>query len=379
MFIYYFLLVNLVIWIVLSIYLVANTRKIAFLKDQPVTDKKPGVAIVIAVRDEEDHLREALSSVCNLNYRALRVVVVNDRSTDKTGEILTELSTSYPQLHIETISSLPPGWLGKTHALYKGYGQVHEEWILFTDADVVFGPDALKKAMSYALANRLDHLTVLPQVKSRSEVLNSVVSTFQVMLEIKLRPWEARNTKSKASIGVGAFNLVRKTAYEEAGTHEKIKLRPDDDLQLAQAFKLAGLRTDVLYGEDEIELEWYHSISDFVNGLMKNTFSAFNYQFIPAMVAAFGAFVAFALPIPLGLLSGELKTILLACALLLVQLLLNLGRRGNSTRWWYSFSLTYGGALLSYITFKATFKTLKDKGIYWRGTFYSLKELRSNQ
>lgn len=375
--IFCFILFNLVLWIALAIYLTVNTKKISFLKDEPLTATEPALAIVIAVRDEEDHLREALMSVCSLNYTNLKIIVVDDRSTDRTALILDELSMIYPKLVIERVTALPQCWLGKTHALYRGYLKVTEDWILFTDADIVFDPDALKRAMNYVLAHHLDHLTILPQVRSRSALLNGVLATFQVMLEIKLRPWLAKDPKSGASIGVGAFNLISKTAYEQIGTHESIKLRPDDDLRLGKAVKDAGLKQDVLYGDAQLSLEWYHSINEFIDGLMKNTFAAFNYKPAEAIGAATGAFVIFATPVPLGLLSGNQTIVFLTLAILLVQLLCFQNRSGN--RWWYSFVIPYAGLLMTYITLKATFLTLKNKGIYWRNTFYSLEELRKHQ
>ncbi len=376
---FYYLLIILGLWICLSLYLIINTHKISYLKDQELITQQPFIAIVIAVRDEEEHLRNALMSVCNLNYSALKIIVVNDRSTDQTASILKELALIYPQLTVETVTSLPALWLGKTHALYKGALKSTADWLLFTDADIIFHPDALKKAMSYAVKKELDHLTILPAVKSRSELLNSVLATFQLMLEIKLRPWLARNSKSKASIGVGAFNLIKKTAYEQIGGHQNIKLRPDDDLQLGKAIKEASLKQDVLYGQEQITLEWYPSIREFINGLMKNTFSAFDYNFIAAIGAAFAAFVVFALPIPLGLISGNLNALLVSLAIAVVQFLLFLTRDRNAGNWWYSLTLPYAGLLMTYITLKATFLTVKNKGIYWRGTFYSLKELREHK
>jgi glycosyltransferase involved in cell wall biosynthesis len=373
-----FLLINLVLWVCLSVYLVINTRKISLLKNEIFTAQEPSLAIVIAVRDEEDQLREALRSVCKLNYTSLEIIVVDDRSTDQTASILEELSIIYPQLVLERITSLPPLWLGKTHALYRGALKTTSDWILFTDADIIFDPDAVKKAMGYALNHKLDHLTILPEVKSRSQLFNSVLATFQIMLEIKLRPWLANNPKSKASIGVGAFNLIKKTAYQQIGTHKSIKLRPDDDLQLGKAIKEAGLKQDVLYGQGEVSLEWYPSIREFINGLMKNTFSAFDYQIFKALSAALGAFLLFALPIPLGLLSGDLKTQLITFVIIVVQFGLYFTRNGNDTKWWYSLTISYAGLLMTYITLKATFLTLKNKGIFWRGTFYSLKELRKH-
>jgi glycosyltransferase involved in cell wall biosynthesis len=373
---FYYLFISLILWICLSIYLVVNTHKISFLKDQPISIQEQSLAIVIAVRNEEDHLHEALSSVCNLNYPSLRIIVVDDRSTDKTTSILEELSLIYPQIISERIDELASSWLGKTHALYRGSLKVSEDWILFTDADVLFNPDALKKAMSYVLQNNLDHLTILPQIRSRSELLNGVLTTFQIMLEVKLRPWLVSNSKSSASIGVGAFNLVRRTAYGQIGGHERIKLRPDDDLQLGKAFKQAGFRQDVLYGQAQVELEWYSSIREFINGLMKNTFAGLDYQLYKAVGAALGSLLFFGLPIPLGLFSGNLTLQLIALSIIVLHMSLFIARKGFNTKWWYSLTISFAGVLMAYIILKATFLTLKNKGIYWRDSFYALEELK---
>src|ERR1700744_1764399 len=131
-------------WIILIVYLLYNLRKIKYLKDQPLVSKEPSLAIIIAVRNEEEDVEKALQSVLNINYQNHRIIVINDRSTDRTARILSRLN--HPKLELLTIDTLPEGWLGKNNALYQGYRASHEEWLLFTDADIEFLPDALSKA-----------------------------------------------------------------------------------------------------------------------------------------------------------------------------------------------------------------------------------------
>lgn len=370
-----YLLLMLAVWWGLTIYLIVNSRKIGFLRNvKPLTDE-PSLAIIIAVRNEEADLEQALHSVCNINYSNYKVIVVNDRSTDDTPQILEKLSKQYPQLLIETITQLPPHWLGKNHALYRGYQQSSAEWLLFTDADIVFEKDTLKKAIGYVTAHHLDHLALLPNVTSRSVMLNAILQTFSIMFILKFRPWDARNPKSKAAIGVGAFNMVRRQAYEQAGTHQAIKLRPDDDLRLGMMIKHAGFRTDVLYGESEISLEWYTSVKQFISGLMKNTFSASNYNLPLALFNGLAAFVGFCLPIPLGLLSGTLYGVLISLGILAAHWCLYYFKPGHR-RWWYFLTLTYAGFIMVYIVIKSALLNTKDKGIYWRDNFYPLDELK---
>src|SRR5687767_10238556 len=157
-------------WLSAMIYLLYSRSRMQYLHDVPVSNtfEAPEVVIIIAVRNEETHLAQALQSVINLQYSAYRILLINDRSTDKTPAILQVFKQKHPHITVTHITQLPAGWLGKNHAMYTGYQASTEEWMLFTDADVLFEKDTLQKAMQYAVHKNLDHLTILPDVKSRS-------------------------------------------------------------------------------------------------------------------------------------------------------------------------------------------------------------------
>jgi cellulose synthase/poly-beta-1,6-N-acetylglucosamine synthase-like glycosyltransferase len=367
----------LVLWVGISVYLLINSRRVAFLKNQtPLqANEQPAVAVIIAVKDEEAEVEEALRSVCRLQYTNYRIVVINDRSVDKTPFILQEIAAHDPRISLITIEELPQGWLGKNHALYKGYQSSSEEWMLFTDADVLFAPQALDKAMQYTLQNRLDHLTVLPEVTSRSSLFKSVMNTFALMLEVKLRPWDVSKPLSKASMGVGAFNLVKRTAYEKAGTHMAFSLRPDDDLKLGERVKAAGGRQAVMYGNGEIWLEWYTSLPQFVQGLMKNTFSVSNYNLPTALAMALSTFLIIVLPVPLLLFSGWPGN-LAGLIIILAQATVLFYKRGLTAKWWHALVIPFAGLVMTYIIVKSALLTIRQGGIYWRDSFYPLAELR---
>ena len=368
-------------WLFLMLWLIINGRKIKYLSRIPNEEVKPApsLVIIIAVRNEERALRQALVSVCNLNYDNYRVLVINDRSTDNSGKILSELGAKYERLTVANINTLPPGWLGKNHALYTGYKFSEEEYMLFTDADVLYHKDAVNKAMNFCLKNNLDHLTILPGIISPSSILKSVLLTFIIMLTALQRPWAARKKNSTASMGVGAFNLVKRQAYERAGTHEAIAMRPDDDLKLAAAIKAAGGVSDVLYGQGYVELEWYANVKEFMNGLMKNAFSGFNYNVAKVSGGVLGTLLFFVLPLPVILVAGTYPERILVICIFLLQVILYWKMPGSNGKWWYGCMSIYGGIIMTYIILKSCIVTLYNGGIYWRDTFYSLTELRKNK
>jgi glycosyltransferase involved in cell wall biosynthesis len=367
-------------WVAMGGYLIFSARKVKFLKDISPLPGLPGptVAIIIAVRNEEAELETALNSVLHLDYRPVKIIVINDRSTDRTPEILSKMVWENPALLVITVTELPRGWLGKNHALYQGYLASSEEYLLFTDADVIFNRQALTKAMNYVVTGQIDHLAVLPEITSPSVLFRSVMNTFTIMLEMRQRPWDIPNPKSDASIGVGAFNLVKRTAYEKTGTHTAFSLRPDDDLKLGERVKAAGLRQDVVYGNFEISLAWYTSLAQFISGLMKNTFSISNYHWPTAMAMAMATLFVFVLPIPLALFAEPYGPVL-ALVILAAQILIMIFKRGTSGIWWHALLIPFAGTIVVYIIVKSAYKTIRQGGIYWRDTFYPLSELKQQK
>lgn len=372
MILFYYSITITTVGIALILYVIISMQRIKQLKDQPTITNEPALAIIVAVRNEEEDVEKALQSLCNINYNNHRIIVVNDRSTDRTGEILQRFN--HLHLNIISLTELPDGWLGKNNALYQGYINSNEEWMLFTDADIEYHPDAISKAMGYAETNQLDHLSILPYTQSRSQLLNSALATFRIMLLLFTRPWDACKPNRSGSIGVGAFNLVRRTAYEQAGTHVKLKLRPDDDLKLGQNIKAAGLRQDVLNGDEYICLEWYKNLNQFIDGLMKNTFAVRNYNILWTIADVSFTLLSIALPIPIMLVFGDTNIRIMACLLLAVQFIYIILSPPN--KWWHALMGPFAGLLMAYIMVRSAFITLKQGGIYWRDTFYSLATLK---
>lgn len=339
----------------------------------------PRVSIIIPARDEEAEIEQALRSVLALDYPNVEVIVVNDRSTDRTSEVLTMVQATHPQLRIETITELPAGWLGKNHALMRGVSIATGELLLFTDADIVFTPDALKRTVALLVNDRIDHLTVSPVIRSDSFWINMLSAMFIRNFTLFVKPWRARDPKSPNHIGLGAFNLVRRNAYEAAGGHERIRLRPDDDMKLGKILKLGGFRQEIVFGQDALSLQWYSSVRAMTVGLEKNILAGVDYR---VWFLAFGLCVVLLSDLgPLALLgwTDVPTTIVAASASFVSMWTLALFLPFTSQSRLTAVLTPALTTILVWIFARSAFLTLKRGGIAWRGCFYPLAELRQNE
>ncbi len=252
---------------------------------QPEWDRNPAlavanpkVAIIVPARNEEGSIAQALRRLLALDYGNYQVIAINDRSTDRTGEIMDSVvSEAQVRLKIVHIRELPPGWMGKAHAMWTAAKQTDADWLLFTDADVMFRPDCLRRAIAYAEAERADHVVLLPRVIMKRPGEKMMVGFFQLLFVFGHRPWKCADPKAKDHIGVGAFNLVRRTVYEAVGTYERLRFEVVDDMKLGKVIKNAGFRQRVVLG-NLIEIRWAHGARGVVNNLTKNFFAVMSFQ-----------------------------------------------------------------------------------------------------
>jgi cellulose synthase/poly-beta-1,6-N-acetylglucosamine synthase-like glycosyltransferase len=372
------------VWLALGLQWLRGIRKIPVLKDllEPdLVERNPALSVILAARDEERSVNESVVSMLAQDYLGtLEVIAVNDRSTDGTGEILDELVTRFPdRLRVSKVKSLPGGWLGKTHALYIGAAQAKGEWLLFTDADVIFSGDCADRAVQYAIDNELDHLTLPPEIVCRSVLLRSFVAAFTLVFEMTQRPWQVSDPQAKEHVGIGAFNLIRKDAYETCGTHRAIRMRPDDDMKLAKLLKRHGFRQGVAYGAGLVSVEWHQGLPDAVRGLSKSMFSGLDYRIGATVAGVLVLLLTNVFPV-FGLFSRNMTGTL--CRLNILSTFLVYAYRakhiGDKTPWWYAVLHPFGICVFIYAMLRSASTTLVKGGIEWRGTRYPLKELKDN-
>jgi glycosyltransferase involved in cell wall biosynthesis len=345
----------------------------------PQLEQWPSVSLIAPARNEERNIERAVRSLIKLDYPDLEITIVNDRSTDGTGQILDSLAAEFPQLNVVHLTELPGGWLGKNHALQLGADRSRGEWLLFTDADIFFEPSTLRRAIGYAQANRIDHLAATPDCHMPSWLLTSFVVTFAMYFSLYVRIWAIRNPRSQAHIGIGAFNLIRSAVYRAIAGHERIRMRPDDDLKLGKIVKFAGFRQDVVNGTGLISVEWYRSWHEAIRGLEKNTFSGTDYSILLTVVSSAMSLGCNVWPyLGVFVVPGPTRWIYLVACLTLWWAAW-MSARGMNARQSVALGFPLAVLMLVYIQWRTMLLNYYHNGIRWRDTHYSLAELRANK
>ena len=374
-------LVILLTTLVVAVEMFIGHRSIRSLYDITLdTDQiLPKVSIVVAARNEQRNIREALQSLLNLSYPDYELIVVNDRSEDNTQTILEQMSASHPRLKVLQISELPPGWLGKNHALWVGSQQATGELLLFTDADIIMEPTVLSRAVTFLVQNRIDHLAATPSLSMPTAFLGMFGAAFVIIFSLFIRPWKARDPRSRYHIGIGAFNLIRTQVYRNIGGHVPIRLRPDDDIKLGKLLKKEGYRQDVVYGSDYLEVEWYASTGELIRGLEKNAFSGADYSIALILTGASINLLCNVWPFLALVITGGATQGIYLVTVIIILLMVTDSARFHKMPGWYALGYPLVSALFVYIMLRTMILNITQGGIYWRGTFYPLKELKKNQ
>jgi glycosyltransferase involved in cell wall biosynthesis len=336
----------------------------------------PRLSVIVAALNEEAAVEQAMRSLLALDYPALEIIAVDDRSTDQTGAILDRLSAGDDRLRVIHVRELPAGWLGKNHALHVGSLQASGDFLLFTDADVRFDPTALRRAVRYALARRLDHLALFPELILKGFWETACVWFWGLMFSVGTRLWKVSDPRSRAYVGIGAFNLVRTEAYRRAGGHAALPLDVTDDLKLGKKIKANGGRAEIIHGGGLVKVRWIEGVSGLAAGLTKNMYAGFGYRAVPALRAVAAVFLLATWP-AIGLFVGPWETrALCACAPLLMVYAAAQSRPCKGASPLYSLAFPIAGLVFIYIVLRSMLFTHLQGGIRWRGTFYPLAELR---
>jgi glycosyltransferase involved in cell wall biosynthesis len=365
-------------WVAHGLRIALGAIELPWLKDSAAARDAdcPAVSLLFAARDEAEKLPAALETLRAIDYPGLEIVAVNDRSTDGTKQILSNGAKSDPRLRVVSIEALPEGWLGKPHALQRAFEASSSEWLLFTDADVRFRSDAIRRAVTLATTRQLDHLTLMCELEMHGFWEKTILTFFGLGFHLATNPPAVSNPRSRAYIGIGAFQLIKRSVYQASGTHRRLAMEVLDDMKLGKIVKLSGFRSAVGIAQDYVTVRWHAGFRNIIGGVTKNFFAGAEFKLRVVGLQLAGLFLANILPfLALPFVHGW--TLLLAGASIAIA-----AGYHAATAWvmraspLYALTHPIGAAIFGYMLLRSTMVTLRQGGIVWRDTFYPLEQLR---
>jgi glycosyltransferase involved in cell wall biosynthesis len=319
-----------------------------------------------------------LRLLLNQDYPELTVCAVDDRSSDMTGSIMDGLQLEFSEkLRVIHITELPPRWLGKTHAMWLAASQTQSHWILFTDGDIFFRSDALRRAFAYVERKPCDHLMLFPTMIMKSFGERMMMSFFGFISIMLVRPWKVRDPASKAFVGAGSFNMIRRGAYEALGTYEALRMEVIDDLMLGRAVKERGLRQDCAFGVGLVSVYWAQGTLGVARNMQKNLFSLLGFNWRLLVLVVLGATLYHLGPwIGLAIAPGTAK---LGFGIAVVSIALLYAKLGAifEVPFWFFLTQPVAAILLIYALLNSAISSLIHGGVQWRGTTYGMDEIRA--
>ena len=346
----------------------------------PVASGGPLLTVIVPARNEAASIGETLRSVLASDGVALEVVAINDRSTDATGAIMRAVeAAAHGQLRVLEVTTLPSGWMGKSHAMALAARDCTTPYLLFTDGDILFAPDALARAMRFVLDERADHLVLMPTLMIKSFGERMMLAAIQVLGSFGPRLWKVADPRARDSIGVGAFNLVRNEAYRAVGGFEGLRMEVVEDLRLGYLLKHRGFRQRVAFGPGLVRVHWATGALGIVHGLTKNLFALFRFRLWQVLLGILFAAVFGLAPVA-GLWGPAPGWSMMraACLVSTASMAVLYARLRPNTDAGVACLLLMPLAvvLLVYAMLRSVVVTLAMGGVSWRGTRYPLAELR---
>src|SRR3990172_8670592 len=238
----------LLVWLTRHLAISQAKRKLPVLnrRSPRLGGPAPLVSVLVPAKDEQLNIADCLSSLLAQDYPNFEVLVANDRSRDRTAEIARRAATDDYRVRVIDIAQLPPGWTGKTHALYQAVAHARGDWLLFVDADTRHEPENLSVVLQYAEQERADMVSLMPRLRNET-FWEKVVSPLAAIVLTTLYPLVKVNKSKRRNTGFanGQYLLVKRSAYETIGGHRAVRSEFVEDIELGRILKRAGFRTKV--------------------------------------------------------------------------------------------------------------------------------------
>ena len=366
------------LWAIQSLRAAIGMRKLPRVERfEPLpAEECPKISIIFGALNEAAKLPSSLPTMLALDYPDYELIAVDDRSTDDTGSILDEFAARNPRLKVVHIAELPPGWLGKPHALHTGSKIATASWLVFTDADVHFAPDSLRRIAAVAIEQKLDHLALMTKMIMLGFWEHVVMTFFGLGFALGEEAWRTSDPRSSRYIGIGAFQLIRREAYDAFEGHRGMQMEVLEDMKLSKLTKRAGFRSQVGYAPQHVSVRWQAGIGNLVRGSSKTFFAAASYNLAMVGGQILGLLVLSVFPwVALPFVHGDARIFAAIAVAISFACHATVSYSAGASPL-YGFTHPIGALIFSWMLARSAFLTLKSGGVTWRGTFYPLADLR---
>lgn len=336
----------------------------------------PSVSVVVPARNEAAQIRNGLTTLLQSTGLEFEIIAIDDRSTDATGRIMDEVAATDTRLKVIHITQLPDGWLGKNHAMHVAAEQATGELLLFTDGDIIYEPSAIEIAVRHFVSHKLQHLCLLPKMIPGSVFENAVVTFFGLAFAVGMQLHLIRTRWPLSYAGVGAFNLVDAAFYRSLGGHKPIAMDILDDVKLGKMIKKNGGRSDFQLAPKLLSVRWQQSLWGVVTGLEKNGFASLNYSIPQIVFVTFVFFLTMVFPYlsPFVLKLKDASGFIATIALWHILFAFIVSRIPGGLLFAPMFPV--GAFVMAFAYWRSAIITLRQGGVRWRDSFYSLAQLR---
>ena len=228
-----FLIINtlaLVVLVALMLSFFATFRKVP--RCAIANDQLPLISVIVPVRNEETKVARCLESLIGQDYPRFEIIVIDDKSTDCTGQIIAEIAARFPSIRVIQGRDSRPGWLGKCNALHHGSPHAKGEWLVFSDADTFHHPNSLRDAVGAAISYKVDMISFMPVQELYSFAERTIMPTLLGSFLMGDPTNKINDPKSRRAYAYGQYIMVKRTTYDAIGGHESVKDQILDDISI---------------------------------------------------------------------------------------------------------------------------------------------------
>jgi chlorobactene glucosyltransferase len=350
----------------------------------------PLVSAVIPAKDEEATLADCLASVCRQAYPELEILVIDDRSLDRTRQIANDFADRDARLRVLANDQLQPGWTGKTYVLQQAADQARGKWLWFLDSDTVHAAEFLGVMLEYARTQQAALVSLLPELRCETFWEQVVQPLGGIVLMQSFPLHKVNDDRSKTAFANGQSILVERQAYDAAGGHTAVRDRFVEDIGMAYRVKALGLPIRTVLVRNLVTCRMYASLDQLIKGWSRIFYDALDRQawrvagrlLDPIIFCQSGHLALLAAVIMLlAGFSGPFPRWLLVLSLLhhvlmypVFRLVYDTSVPGSRHVAWFPV----GNLLIDWILLRSIWMCLTGR-VTWRGTNYSAVETRQEE